>query len=202
MRGAAAHEPSFWTVESFRAFYETRPDEERWELIDGVAIMMMTPTIAHQRLASNLQWLLNEASRTHDPTRFAFQRIGVDLLPEVQAHHPEPDVAVMDAAIEPGQRYTERFYLTGEIMSESDHKRLPQRSRTRVEAKREVYRRQPDSSCIVLISQDEILVQLDLRLAAGWRTLTLRESDEPFLLADFGLSCTVRDLYAGTPLLT
>lgn len=119
----------------------------------------------------------------------------------MQAYHPEPDVVVIDSAIEAGQRYAQRFYLAGEVISDSDKKRLPQRRRTRIQAKRDVYRRQPDCSCIILMSQDEILVDLDLREEEGWRTRVLRDPEEPFHLAGFGLSCTVRDLYKGTPLL-
>ena len=38
-------------VDEFMAFLETRPDEEHWELIEGVAVMMAPPTYAHQRIA-------------------------------------------------------------------------------------------------------------------------------------------------------
>src|SRR5258707_15580813 len=49
------------TGAQFRAFQETRPDRERWELVKGVPIMMVPPTIAHQRIADNLTRLLNDA---------------------------------------------------------------------------------------------------------------------------------------------
>ena len=50
----------------FRSFQEGRPDHERWELIRGVPVMMVPPTIAHQRIADNLTRLLNEALAKHD----------------------------------------------------------------------------------------------------------------------------------------
>jgi Uma2 family endonuclease len=62
------------SVELFRGFLEGRPDEERWELIDGVPIMMAPPTLAHQRIAGNLQRLLNEALDSFAPNLAAFQR--------------------------------------------------------------------------------------------------------------------------------
>jgi len=49
------------SVHVFRRFVEGRPEEERWELIDGVAVMMAPPTLAHQIIAGNLQRLLNDA---------------------------------------------------------------------------------------------------------------------------------------------
>ena len=82
MSGAAARKTPTWSVQAFRAFVETRPEEERWELIDGVAVMMNPPTLAHQRIAGNLERLLNSALETHDPGRMAFQRPGLDLAPE------------------------------------------------------------------------------------------------------------------------
>ena len=43
-----------FSVEEFFALMESRPEEERWQLIDGVAMMMPPPTLVHQRIASNL----------------------------------------------------------------------------------------------------------------------------------------------------
>src|SRR5260370_2451071 len=48
-------------VDEFMAFLETRPDEERWDLIEGVAVMMAPPSYAHRRIVSNLCQLLNSA---------------------------------------------------------------------------------------------------------------------------------------------
>ena len=54
MTGAAARKMPPWSVQAFRAFVETRPEEERWELIDVVSVMMNTSKLAHQRFAGNL----------------------------------------------------------------------------------------------------------------------------------------------------
>ena len=67
------------SVEAFRAFYDGRPDEERWELIDGVPMMMAPPTFVHQRIASNLERLFNDALELHRPTWAAYQRGGLNL---------------------------------------------------------------------------------------------------------------------------
>ena len=37
-----------FSVEEFFALIESRPEEERWQLIDGVAMMMPPPTLVHQ----------------------------------------------------------------------------------------------------------------------------------------------------------
>src|SRR5262249_1865862 len=50
-------------VDEFMAFLETRPKGERWDLIEGIAVMMAAPTAVHQRIAHNLCKLLLAALR-------------------------------------------------------------------------------------------------------------------------------------------
>lgn len=64
---------------AFRSFQAARPDEERWELIDGTPVMMTPPLIDHNRIASTLERLLNDALERHDPGREAVQRPGLEL---------------------------------------------------------------------------------------------------------------------------
>src|SRR5262245_9964308 len=116
MASAPLHTASRMSVELFRSFVQGRPDEEHWELINGVAMMMAPPTRAHQRIASNLERLLNDALESHSPTLVAYQRVGVNLGPNVQDYDPEPDVTVVDAESE-DKRYSDRFYLAAEIVS-------------------------------------------------------------------------------------
>jgi hypothetical protein len=42
-------------IDEFMAFLETRPNEERWDLIEGIAVAMAPPSYAQQRIASNFQ---------------------------------------------------------------------------------------------------------------------------------------------------
>jgi hypothetical protein len=45
----------------FLKFMRTRPKEERWQLVAGVAVMTNPPTLVHQVIALNLRDLLKEA---------------------------------------------------------------------------------------------------------------------------------------------
>src|SRR5262245_44395849 len=99
------------SIADFRAFTATRPDEEHWELSDGVAMMMAPPTKAHQRIASNLERLLNDALRRFNPSLAAYQRVGLNLAPALKDYDPEPDVVVIDAEDDADERYSDRFYL-------------------------------------------------------------------------------------------
>jgi hypothetical protein len=110
MAGAARRKVAPLSVAAFRAWLQSRPDEERWELIDGVAMMMAPPTRDHQRIASNLERLLNDALELPRPTLSAYQRVGLDLGAVAENYDPEPDVAVIDA--NPGET---RAIRTGSI---------------------------------------------------------------------------------------
>jgi Uma2 family endonuclease len=197
---ASLRKPPFWTIERFRAFLETRPDEERWELIDGVGVMMTPPTLIHQRIASNLDRLLNDALFRYDRSRMAIQRPGLDLLPDVENYQPEPDVAVIDSRARRGERYVRRFYLAAEIVSETDSRRDRQSDRLKIEAKRTIYHGHEHCLCVMIIDADRLAAEIDLRTDAGWTTSSLAESSDLIELPAFGLRCRVADLYDGTEL--
>ena len=42
------------TIEEFLAFTDTRPEEERWELIEGVPVLNPSPIDYHQMIVSNI----------------------------------------------------------------------------------------------------------------------------------------------------
>ena len=180
------------SIEAFRVFYDSRPDEEHWELIDGVPMMMAPATFVHQRIASNLERLLNDALEKHDPGRAAYQRGGLNLRPDVDNYDPEPDVVVVDVIEAPDQRYVDRFYLAAEVVSDSDS--------TRADAKREIYKLHRHCTCVLTVRQDRIEVRVDARTDAGWQPTVLNKRDDVLALPAFGLRCNVADLYRGTPL--
>ena len=194
MASVAQKSPPRLSVELFRGFLEGRPDEERWELIEGVPVMMAPPTLAHQLIAGNLQRLLHAALERFAPALAVCQRAGINLEPSIEYYDPEPDVVVIDADAgrDPGRRYADRFYLAAEIVSSSD--------RTYVESKRAVYMQHEACKCILTVEQDRFDVRVDLRTASGWSGQSLTSADDPLILTDFGLRCRVCDLYRGTVL--
>jgi Uma2 family endonuclease len=182
------------SIQAFRRFVEDTPDEQHWELIDGVAMMMAPPTVAHQIIAANLQQLLNVALENHTPALISCQRLGVNLGPVVEDYDPEPDVVVIDSEIgeRPGERYVGRFHLVAEIVSASD--------RVDVAKKRAVYRRHESCRCILTVQQDRCEVRVEMRTDGGWTEQVLIRFDDVLELPDFGLTCKVSELYRGTPL--
>jgi Uma2 family endonuclease len=188
---ATAPQPApILSVASFRAWLTSRPDEEHWELIEGVPVMMAPPNRRHQRIASNLENLLNAALKRHDPRFAAYRDIGVNVVSTVP-YDPQPDVAVIREDENPDPRYAERFYLAAEVLSESD--------KGIIEGKRDIYRAHTSCTCILLVDQDVVEIIADLRTADGWRTQVLRRSDE-LRLPQFGLACAVKEIYRDTSL--
>jgi Uma2 family endonuclease len=182
----------------FRAFQETRPDRERWELIAGVAVMMTPPTLAHNQIATNMQRLLDDALDRHDPSLLAAQRPGVELGDG--DYKPEPDIAVIDAAYDPGQRFVDKAYLLAEVVSASDEIAVPGTSRRWVEVKRDIYRAHEHCRAVLIVSQDRIEVTLDLRNGDHWETSVLTGGGAELAIPAFDLRCSVADLYDKTPL--
>jgi Uma2 family endonuclease len=137
MARAAQRKPL--AIKAFRTWAETRPDEEHWELIAGVPIRRTPPTKAHQRIASNLERLLNDALVRAASERAAYQRVGLNLGSVVENYDPEPDVVVIDVEGGSDERYADRFYLIAEVVSASD--------RSKVEGKREIYKLHAACNC-------------------------------------------------------
>jgi Uma2 family endonuclease len=152
--------------------------------------MMTPPNRRHQRIASNLEALLNAALKSHDPGLAAYHDIGVNIVSTVP-YDPEPDVAVIREDENPDPRYAERFYLVAEVLSESD--------RGVIESKRDIYRAHPSCICILLVRQDRVEITVERRVGDGWVSQVLKASDE-LVVPEFGLACPVKEVYRDTPL--
>ena len=190
MVGAVRQHAPILSVASFRAWLASRPDEEHWELIEGVPVMMTPPNRRHQRIASNLESLLNAALKRHNPALAAYHDIGVNIVSTVP-YDPEPYVAVIRDDENPDPRYADRFYLVAEVLSESD--------KGIIESKRDIYRAHPSCMCILLIRQDCLEITVERRTGDGWHSQVLHGADK-LILPEFGLSCVVKDVYRDTPL--
>jgi Uma2 family endonuclease len=190
MVGAARQHTPILSVASFRAWLASRPDEEPWELIEGVPMMMTPPNRRHRRIASNLESLLNAALKRHNPLLAAYHDIGVNIVSTVP-YDPEPDVAVIREDENPDPRYADRFYLVAEVLSESD--------KGIIESKRDIYRAHPSCTCILLVRQDRLEITVERRIGGGWHAQVLLGADE-LALPEFGLACLVSDVYRDTPL--
>ena len=177
-------------VDEFMAFLETRPKEERWHLIEGIAVMMATRSLAHQWIALNLCELLNRAFAMQSRDLFAYHEIAI-RLPGVVNFEPEPDV-VVGPGIAGYELYAEDFRLVAEILS-------PSNTRTEMDLKLRRYREAPANLYALVIEPREFLVEVHAK-SRNWDSVILRQREDLIEMPEFGLRCSVVDLYRGTPL--
>lgn len=190
--------PTRMTGAEFRAFQDGRPDNERWELIAGIPMMMTPPKLAHNVIASNLQRLLNDALAIHDASRLAVQRPGIELI-GVDDYKPEPDVGVIDADYDADQRFVNRVYLVAEIVSSTDEDIVAGKGTRRIDEKHGIYLTHRPCEAILVIEQERMEVRLDVKTGQEWTSQTLGAADI-LNLPGFGVHCKVSDLYENTPL--
>ena len=177
----------------FHAFRDSRPEEEKWELIDGVPMMMPPPTLVHQRVSRNLEALLNERLQHVKPEWQADREIGL-LVPGDEKYNPEPDVTVIDAEIRLGQLYAECFYLVAEVLSESDQPDV-------IAAKLAYYKSHAPNRAVLLVRQDRLGATVHACLdASRWSERELTAADDVVELPEIGRIGTVGQLYRHTPL--
>ena len=177
-------------VDEFMAFVEMRPKEERWHLIEGTAVMMTPPTVAHQWIARNMCELLNRGFIAQNRGLLAFHEIAI-RVPGVVNFQPEPDVVVA-----PGpagyELYVDNFQLIAEVLS-------PSNTRLEMDAKLRRYREAPSNLYVVVIEPRESRVEIHAK-HRNWQVTTLTQALDPIDMPEFGLRCSVGDLYRDTPL--
>ena len=108
------------TVEEFLAFYDQRPDGERWELIEGQPFMSPSPTEWHQLIAVNIASAINAAKLQKNATWTALLGIGT-RVPVSPNSLPQPDVFVKSGAPSDAS-VTDDALIIFEVLSKSNTK--------------------------------------------------------------------------------
>lgn len=180
------------TLAQFHAFRDDRPSEEKWELIAGVPNMRPPPTLVHQRIARNVETMLNARLAEVKPEWQADREIGL-LLPDDDKYNPEPDVTVIDTAIVAGQLYAARFYFVVEVLSENDKPQM-------LELKLAWYQRHAPCRGVLFVAQDRCHAVHYTREPTGWQEVELKRPVEAILVPGIGPIGTLGDAYRHTPL--
>ena len=171
------------TVETFTAFTDTRPDGERWELIDGEPIMSPSPSYGHQKIVLNLSVVL---SGFEDDAAW-------EVLPGLGAKISDIDMPVPDVLVRPKGRITEHYcedmIAAFEVLSPSSVKRDLIR-------KRRAYTTLPSLQHYVVLGQDHVDVRCYDR-TTGWAERRLTETDATLTLDRLGVTLDLARLYRG-----
>src|SRR5437660_1634069 len=150
----------------FLQFLKSRPKEERWHLVEGVAVMMNPPTVVHQVIGLNLRDLLKGALERKGLDLLVVNEIGVRVA-GVTHFLPRPDVVVIPG-IAGYQVYAERFLLVAEVLSPSNTKRL-------IAQKIQRYKEHPDDLYCLEIDSRRTWMQIHSR-SREWEPLTLDDT--------------------------
>jgi len=185
--------PSRVSVSEFQAFYRSRPEGEKWELLDGEVMQMMSPpSRVHQRIAKNVALALDRSIERNGLAWEADREIGV-ATPETADFNPEPDVVVVDRDITGDAYFADRFLVVAEVLSSSD-------TRDVLDRKTAFYQAHPQCVAILYVSQSEMSLALQTRGPDGWSTREINDPTAAISLPALDYVGDLADFYRHTPL--
>lgn len=176
-------------AEEFFAFTATRPDDEKWELIEGEPVLNASASRLHQKIIGNVLFALSEISRQRNP--------GWEIIPGIGVRLSELSVPVPDLLIRPDDDLKgvecNDMIIAFEVLS-------PSTANKDLRWKRKAYATLPSLRQYVVIAQDAVeVVSFDRANEFSERRLETAESvlDLPVI----GACMNLREIYRGTGLL-
>jgi Uma2 family endonuclease len=179
------------TVGEFYAFTDTRPDGEKWELIEGEPILNASPSPLHQWIAGNVFVAVKNLEREIKAPWVALYDLGVRVS---EKDRPEPDVLVYpsESRRPDGRRDRDDVIVSFEMLSPSTEDRD-------LGWKRKAYTSLPSLTHYVAISQDAVDVRVFAR-DDGFEERKLRSLNDVIDLRPLGISLSVAEIYRDTGL--
>jgi Uma2 family endonuclease len=180
------------TIEEFLAFTETRPEDEKWELIEGVPVMSPSPTDVHRPIVGNIIIVLGQIAAGTDASWYIMPGTGT-RVPVSKHSLPEPDVFVRETS-STGTPVSDEALVIFEILS---------RSNTAADRawRRRVYSSVLDCKRYVTVASRSIEVVAHDR-SKRWRERSIKSLDDALALPDIGVSLPLAAIYRRTPLAT
>jgi Uma2 family endonuclease len=178
------------TVEEFLAYIESRPDGQRWELIEGVAKMNASPTQWHQLISSNLVQLLLNQKAASGASWLPLLGVGT-RVPISPNSLPRPDVYVQAGMALPSY-VTDDALVLFEVLSKSNIKS------DRAWRKR-VYASIPNCQHYVTVSTKSAEIILHDR-SGNWAETKISGLSGTLSLPALEFALPLRDIYKWTPI--
>jgi Uma2 family endonuclease len=179
------------TIDEFYAFTDTRPDDEKWELIEGEPVLNASPSPLHQWIAMNVVVALKSLEREIKAPWVAMLPLGVRVS---EKDRPEPDVLVYPSERRGPdvRRDRDDVIVVFEVLSPSTEKRD-------LGWKRKAYPSLPSLTHYIAISQDAAYVMVFARDHSfeGQRFGSL---DATIDLRSLGISLPLAEIYRDTGL--
>jgi Uma2 family endonuclease len=180
------------TVDEFYEFTDRRPDDEKWELIDGEPVLNAAPSKLHQRIVKNLLLVLGALERAQSASWEVLPGLGVRVS---DTKRPEPDVVIIplaSASPDLGERDRSDALVAFEVLSPSTEDRD-------LRWKRDAYTSLASLTHYVVIAQDAVEVVVFARDNAFAET-RLRSLNDSVEVPALGISLLLAEIYRGTSL--
>jgi Uma2 family endonuclease len=180
------------TVEEFYAFTDTRPDNEKWELIDGEPILNASPSPVHQWIVKNLLIVFGNRERELKASWAILPGLGVRVS---RTNRPEPDLLITPRpafSADPLQRDTGEMIAAFEILSPSTMDRD-------LRWKRTAYTSLPPLTHYSVVAQDAVDV-VGFARDTGFAERRYRALSEAIELPALGISLPLSEIYRDTGL--
>jgi len=180
------------TVEEYFSFTDTRPDNEKWELIDGEPILNASPSGLHQAILHNLDVLLGIMQLQQPQAWECTPGLGVRVS---DVSLPEPDLFILPAGTierDPLSRETRDVLVAFEILSPSTAERD-------LRWKRVAYTSLPSLKYYVVVAQDAVDVVVFAR-ETGFTEHRIRSLNGSVELPALGIALPLEGIYRGTGL--
>ncbi len=179
------------TVDEFYAFTDTRPDDEKWELIGGKPILNAAPSPLHQLIVGNVIGALWLRKRGRNLPWSVLPGFGVRVS---DRDRPQPDVLVVPAGRGSfnNSRNRNDAVVAFEVLSPSTEKRD-------LGWKRAAYPRLPLLTHYIAISQDSVDVLVFAR-DNDFAERRVRRLDKMIDLRSLGVSLPMSEIYRDTGL--
>jgi Uma2 family endonuclease len=175
------------TVDEFYAFTDARPDEEKWELIDGEAVLNASPSDLHQLILKNLIVALGALERRAAASWSVIPGIGALVS---DASRPQPDVMILPKSVlraEHPRRDTRDAIVLFEIMSPSTASRD-------LKWKRAAYTSLPALTHYIIVAQDAVDALVFAR-DAGFRDQRFTARDDVITIPALDIALPLSDIY-------
>jgi Uma2 family endonuclease len=181
--------PKRMTIDEFLAFTDTRPDDERWELIDGVPVLNPSPTDFHQLIVANVLAALVTLRRARKARWIALPGIGTKAA-DFTDRLPQPDVLIK-AEPATGSRVSGEALVIFEVLS---------RSNTRKDQswRLSTYQNVQGAEHYVVVHQNQLAVVRYDR-ASGWQPFLYRDLSQALELPALSVEIPLREIYDCTP---
>jgi Uma2 family endonuclease len=180
------------TVDEFYEFTDRRPDDEKWELIDGEPILNAAPSRLHQGIVKNVLFALTLRERELSAAWEVLPGLGVRVS---ETNRPEPDVIILprtSASTDLASRDRSDPVVAFEVLSPSTQDRD-------LRWKRAAYTSLASLTHYVVIAQDAVEVVVFAR-GNGFAEKRLRSLNDSVDVPALGISLPLAEIYRGTEL--